>query len=52
MVPKAFWGDEDNKRTVMHYIDQFVNLRKFETLTLHQVTQKIQVRASKSWLIP
>jgi telomerase reverse transcriptase len=45
VVPKRFWGNDDNKRTIMHYIDQFVNLRKFETLTLHQVTQKLQVRA-------
>ena len=43
VIPKDFWGDNDNKRTVMHYIDQFVGLRKFETLTLHQVTQKLQV---------
>jgi hypothetical protein len=30
----------------MHWIDQFVYLRKFETLTLHQVTQKLQVGCS------
>ena len=44
IIPKGFWGDDDNKRTIMRYIDQFVILRKFETLTLHQVTQKLQVR--------
>lgn len=44
VVPHDFWGDENNKKTVLHYIDQFVRLRKFETLTLHQVTQKLQVR--------
>lgn len=43
VVPNTFWGDNDNKRTIMHHIDQFVNLRKFETLTLHQVTQKLRV---------
>lgn len=43
VVPRQIWGDDDNRRTVMHYIDQFVSLRKFETLTLHEVTQKLQV---------
>lgn len=43
VIPKRFLGDEDNRRTIMHYIDQFVSLRKFETLTLHEVTQKLQV---------
>jgi len=43
VIPKDFWGNDENKRTIMHYIDQFVSLRKYETLTLHQVTQKIQV---------
>lgn len=28
----------------MYWIDQFVALRRFESLTLHQVTQKIHVR--------
>lgn len=43
VIPKGFWGDNDNERAIMHCIDQFVGLRKFETLTLHQVTQKLQV---------
>jgi telomerase reverse transcriptase len=45
VVPKRFWGGDDNKGTIMHYIDQFIHLRKFETLTLHQVTQKLRVRS-------
>ncbi|KAJ4338970.1 Telomerase reverse transcriptase [Ascochyta clinopodiicola] len=49
VIPKRFWGDDNNKRTIMHYIDQFVSLRKFETLTLHQVTQKLQI-TSLAWL--
>ena len=43
VIPRGFWGDDTNKSIIMHNIDQFVNLRKFETLTLHQVTQKLQV---------
>ncbi|KAF9692635.1 hypothetical protein EKO04_009418 [Ascochyta lentis] len=49
VIPRRFWGDDENKRTFMHYIDQFVNLRKFETLTLHQVTQELQI-TSLAWL--
>lgn len=48
VIPKCLWGGDDNQRAVMHYIDQFVSLRKFETLTLHQVTQKLQVRTVRA----
>jgi telomerase reverse transcriptase len=46
VVPHGLWGSDHNKHIIMHWIDQFIYLRKFETLTLHQVTQKLQV----SWL--
>lgn len=45
VIPKRLWGDDDNKRTILRYVDQFVSLRRFETLSLHQVTQKLQVRS-------
>jgi telomerase reverse transcriptase len=43
VIPNAFWGDENNRRTIMYWIDQFILLRRFESLNLHQVTQKVQV---------
>jgi telomerase reverse transcriptase len=43
VIPDGFWGSDDNKRTIMYWVDQFVDLRRFESLTLHQVTQNIQV---------
>jgi telomerase reverse transcriptase len=43
VIPEGFWGDDHNKRIVMYWVDRFVDLRRFESLTLHQVTQKIQV---------
>lgn len=43
VVPKRLWGNDNNRRAIMHYIDQFVSIRKFENLTLHEVTQKLQV---------
>jgi hypothetical protein len=44
VIPHDFFGDDSNKRTIMYCIDQFISLRRFESLTLHQVTQKIQVK--------
>jgi telomerase reverse transcriptase len=44
VIPQAFWGDDSNKRIIMYWIDQFVSLRRFESLTLHQVMQKMQVK--------
>jgi telomerase reverse transcriptase len=43
VVPSGLWGSDNNKYIIMHWIDQFIYLRRFETLTLHQVTQKLQV---------
>jgi len=43
VIPDAFWGSDHNKRTMLFWVDQFISLRRFESLTLHQVTQKIQV---------
>jgi telomerase reverse transcriptase len=44
VIPNDFWGDKNNKHMVLYWIDQFICLRRFESLTLHQVTQKLQVR--------
>jgi telomerase reverse transcriptase len=44
VIPNDFFGDDSNKRIIMHWIDQFISLRRFESLTMHQVTQKIQVK--------
>lgn len=43
VIPHGVWGDDSGKRIIMHWIDRFVCLRKFESLTLHQVTQNMQV---------
>lgn len=43
VIPNAFWGTEENKHVIMSWIDTFVSLRRFEGLTLHQVTASIQV---------
>lgn len=51
VVPNGFWGNEHNKHEVMHWIDRFIHIRRFESLTLHQVTQKLKI-ASVPWLKP
>ncbi|KAJ4301248.1 Telomerase reverse transcriptase [Kalmusia sp. IMI 367209] len=51
VIPNALWGTDDNKRIIMYWIDQFVFLRRFESLTLHQVTENIQI-STLAWLRP
>ncbi|KAL5391507.1 hypothetical protein DPSP01_001371 [Paraphaeosphaeria sporulosa] len=51
VIPNAFWGTEENKRMIMFWIDHFVSLRRFESLTLHQVTESIQI-STLAWLRP
>jgi hypothetical protein len=46
VIPEGFWGNEHNKRILMYWVDQFIALRRFESVNLHQVTQKIKVCAS------
>jgi telomerase reverse transcriptase len=47
VIPNEFWGiGEDqthNKQVLMKNVDRFVNLRRFETLSLHDVTQEMKV---------
>ena len=47
IIPDEFWGvskdGTNNKKLIMERIDQFVHLRKFETLSLHSVVEGIKV---------
>jgi telomerase reverse transcriptase len=47
IIPDEFWGfgeDGDwNKRSMMRNVDRFINLRKFESLSLHEVLQGLKV---------
>lgn len=47
LVPDNFWGEGDimnlNKSIIMKNIDHFIHLRRFESLTLHQVMQGMKV---------
>ncbi|KAF5723392.1 telomerase reverse transcriptase [Fusarium mundagurra] len=53
IIPKDFWGDEavqkHNKSTIMRNVDSFIRLRRFETMSLHEIIQNITI-ANISWL--
>ena len=47
IVPMSFWGlgkeGSENQGNVMLHIDRFVHLRRFETVSLHTVCQRLKV---------
>ncbi|QPC66784.1 hypothetical protein HYE67_009015 [Fusarium culmorum] len=53
IIPDSLWGDEDagkhNKSIVMRNVDHFIRLRRFETMSLHELTQDLKI-ADISWL--
>ncbi|KAK8083728.1 hypothetical protein PG996_002509 [Apiospora saccharicola] len=48
LVPDEFWGtgsvQEHNKKVVMKKVDQFIHLRRFEGMYLHEVMQGMKVQ--------
>ena len=50
LIPNRFWGEgkqgQENKTVIMRHIDSFVRLRRFESLSLHTVSQGLKVRSS------
>ncbi|KAK6841330.1 oxoglutarate iron-dependent oxygenase [Apiospora arundinis] len=51
LVPDEFWGTEHNKKVAMKKVDQFVHLRRFEGMYLHEAMQGMKV-TDISWLAP
>ena len=49
VVPNSFWGvgkeGLENQSIVMLHVDRFVHLRRFETMSLHVVSQRLKVRS-------
>lgn len=47
LIPNDIWGmgseGEENRDTFLHHVNQFINLRRFENLTLHHVSQNLKV---------
>lgn len=50
IVPHGFWGQADvqrhNRETFLRNVDRFVKLRRFETISLHDVTQGLKASVS------
>ncbi|KUI62081.1 Telomerase reverse transcriptase [Cytospora mali] len=55
IIPQEFWGDGDvqahNSETFLKKVDSFVKLRRFETISLHEVMQGLKI-TEIGWLEP
>ncbi|PHH67919.1 hypothetical protein CDD82_1005 [Ophiocordyceps australis] len=53
ILPDEMWGDSDtrhhNKKTFLHNVDRFIKLRRFESMTLHQISQGLKM-SEIAWL--
>ena len=49
-VPDDFWGEaengKDNKELILHKVDRFIKLRKYDPMSLHEVSQGIKASVS------
>jgi Telomerase ribonucleoprotein complex - RNA binding domain len=47
LLPSEFWGTSDtrtkNEKVFLQNVDRFINLRRFESLSLHEVSQGLKV---------
>lgn len=46
VVPNEFWGSGHNKKILIRNVDRFVTMRRFESLTLHEVIQGMKVNGN------
>lgn len=48
LIPPRFFGEGEhgvwNRRLVMNHVDSFIKLRRFESLSLHEVCKGLKVR--------
>lgn len=49
IIPHALWGIEydvqkHNRATFLRHVDRFIKLRRFETISLHEVMQGLKVK--------
>ncbi|KAK5108265.1 hypothetical protein LTR62_008649 [Meristemomyces frigidus] len=55
VFPRDLWGDavlgRDNERSITRKIDQFVRLRRYENMSMHDVMQGISLN-DVEWLVP
>ncbi|KYK55586.1 telomerase reverse transcriptase [Drechmeria coniospora] len=55
IIPNDFWGEGDamchNRAVFLNKVDHFVKLRRFESMTLHEISQGLKV-VGLAWLRP
>ncbi|KAG6812970.1 hypothetical protein H0H92_015089 [Tricholoma furcatifolium] len=51
VIPKAFWGNETNFRVIMKCVKEFIQCRRFETMSMHNILQGFSTSACE-WLMP
>ncbi|RUP46720.1 hypothetical protein BC936DRAFT_146596 [Jimgerdemannia flammicorona] len=39
VIPRDFWGSDSNRKLTFNAVDRFVRMRKFETISLHEILQ-------------
>ncbi|KAJ1301223.1 hypothetical protein OPQ81_003632 [Rhizoctonia solani] len=49
VIPHAFWGSNTNRKIIDEHIHTIITQRRFETVTLHQLVQKLRI-ADFEWL--
>lgn len=52
IIPNSLWGSgeegKSNRKSLLHSVDEFVQMRRFETLSLHRTLQGLRVRIPES----
>ncbi|KAI7488359.1 hypothetical protein KC351_g2021, partial [Hortaea werneckii] len=51
VFPKELWGGLANRRIVLRNVDSFVRMRKYESMSMHDVLQPLQI-TDIDWLVP
>jgi hypothetical protein len=55
LIPKGFWGTGDaqksNEKVFLKNVDRFIELRRFENLSLHEVSQGVQVSSQVTYVM-
>lgn len=52
IIPPAFWGyglaKNEHEKVFLQNVDRFIKLRRFETLSLHEISQGIKVISTET----
>lgn len=55
IIPEEFWGDGDtrshNKAVCLRKVDHFIKLRRFETMSLHEIAQDFKVGTPPKYIL-